>query len=289
LKLRINFEMKKTKGFTLIELLVVIAIIALLLSVLMPSLQKAKQYARRVICKTNLHSYALAAETYLAENNSNFQNPRTWLHKGDTQPVGHPKSCRWHDPEDRPNGVLWPYLEGSKNHACPSFAALAKRQGCPFSSHDDSIPMDPQYNYSMNGYLGYVNVGNGNVLRFGGVMKSTRVRGPATTILFMEENVSPLNRNAPYLYSQNLSGNYGADDDYIARWPVGSGRTLTKKDFPKDRYADCIATFHKTSRNKWQEGSGNVVFVDGHVEMVDPHAPEGEIYSDVTFNLSWPK
>ena len=58
----------KRKGFTLIELLVVIAVIALLLSVILPSLQKAKEYARRVTCSTNQRGLAQAVFVY-AENN----------------------------------------------------------------------------------------------------------------------------------------------------------------------------------------------------------------------------
>ncbi|MHC4169130.1 MAG: prepilin-type N-terminal cleavage/methylation domain-containing protein, partial [Planctomycetota bacterium] len=58
----------RRKGFTLIELLVVIAIIALLLAILMPSLNRVRKQARFVACKANLKSYGLMAFMYADDN-----------------------------------------------------------------------------------------------------------------------------------------------------------------------------------------------------------------------------
>ena len=56
-------------GFTLVELLVVISIIALLLAILMPSLQKAREQGRKVVCMTNLKQQAYALLLYTEDNN----------------------------------------------------------------------------------------------------------------------------------------------------------------------------------------------------------------------------
>ena len=61
--------MKNRNGFTLIELLVVISIIALLLSILTPSLQMAKEHARRLLCTTNLKTFGTVLHMYANENN----------------------------------------------------------------------------------------------------------------------------------------------------------------------------------------------------------------------------
>ncbi len=71
--------MSRTKctGFTLIELLVVVAIIALLISILLPSLSQARDQARAVKCGVQLHSLGVSGITYAAQENDYFPGVNT--------------------------------------------------------------------------------------------------------------------------------------------------------------------------------------------------------------------
>ncbi len=90
-------------GFTLVELLIVVSIIALLIGILVPSLKKAKDAARRTACASNLRQIGTALRMYLNDSNDFLPNAAPYTPPEDPDPD---------DPFNLPGiaTVLKPYL-----------------------------------------------------------------------------------------------------------------------------------------------------------------------------------
>src|SRR4030043_881545 len=90
--------MTERKGFTLIELLVVVAIIAILMAILMPTLNRAREQGRRAVCLNHIKTLALAWSMYADENDDRIVNGEAYW-----DPTGYPED---------PSPSVAPHQEG---------------------------------------------------------------------------------------------------------------------------------------------------------------------------------
>jgi prepilin-type N-terminal cleavage/methylation domain-containing protein/prepilin-type processing-associated H-X9-DG protein len=257
--------MKSRRGFTLIELLVVISIIAILMAILMPGLQKVREQARLMACRSNLRQYALVQRMYADDNNGEFPRSFFWLYAaGGT-------NCTYHDPTkslfEHPElaGLCWPYLKDFPNvHVCPTFRIVLKEMNC--SRCNGTIPLDKvNFSYTMNSYLngdafGSVPAQYQITISGGAMRKEANVKRPALTFYFSEENSWP------------ISGLCAAGINDTNLRPLPNHTT------------DSFGTFHKVPVTNINHGVVNASFVDGHVDQVNPWGED----ATECWELTWP-
>ena len=105
-----------TSGFTLIELLVVIAIIGVLVGLLLPAVQQAREAARRSACSNNMKQQGLAVHNYADVNPEKF--PVGW--------VGEYEMGEWHGDEGEGHGFasrMLPFIEQNNVYKTINFGA----------------------------------------------------------------------------------------------------------------------------------------------------------------------
>ncbi len=246
--------MKSHRGFTLIELLVVIAIIAILLAIMMPALQRIKEQAKEITCRSNLRQYGVAQTMYLDDNEDRYPSAWRSLVANERPVSGYERYCRWHDPRYPPDGPFWPYLKNEKVHLCPSFKVLAKSIGNKHPRHVASNPVVPYYSYSMNSWLGAKRGDPGGSCAtdsdgHGGIYTRSEItRSHSDVFFFAAEN----------MWSRPGNSNVLNDN---ALCPDGR---------------DWFGTFHGAPSSDLNIGTVNAVFVDAHVgEVRSGLAPDG--------------
>lgn len=256
-------------AFTLLEVLVVTAVLVVLMAMLLPSLQHAREDARRVVCLHNLRQLDLAMFMYQADSHGYFPANA----QGSTLPAPNTwcpfNWIAWYNPVNSPNlnnGALVPYMGGKflpKQYTCPSDDTSShinywNGYGAPY-----------RFSYTANCYICVTpnpwNCAPDTTDPTGATgsmtptiqVRFTAIHSPATKILLIDEAGDTIDDGCWYppqafgAGARNVLSNrhdriHGEADDNN---PNASYNNLS-----------ATAILHA--------GAGNVAFVDGHAETV---------------------
>ena len=238
-----DYLRRLSRGFTLIELLVVIAFIAILASMLLPALSRAKEAANRIKCVNHLKQIEVSLKMY-TDDNAGLYPPRT-------------------------NAYRWPtlmvdYYHNTNMLVCPTDLM----RGVPQTGTSSPTPPDrAPRSYFINGWNDFffdqLNASDWNLYMAGvythASLKENAVLKPSETVMFGEK--------------KNIAGGTpsdpeGAMDYFMDMYEPssgggGGGPIPTGNDVDRIEHG-CHSTLHKGNRS----GGSNFVFVDASVRFL---------------------
>jgi len=241
---RINLMAQKQNAFTVPELLAVVAVIAILIAILLPSMQRAREVTRNAICLSNLHQMAIGTSGYCVEER---YLPASFT-TGITLPA-QPYSLRG----VREACAVWPgQIRSYASDSTEMFYCPVARKESRWSRK----------------------LGSGNPAMFGYLKDEYWVSGHFTggTSYGMNNDGSRTHppTSTPSLGMSNLPG-YSAG--YIRRSSVKSpSNFLMYGDSLLDDYWDAFIDY-QVPREEMEGrhfGRANVAYMDGHAVQVDP-------------------
>ncbi len=252
---------RRSNGFTLIELLVVIAIIGILLAILIPSLTKAKEQVKTVICRSHLKGIGTALLVYFDQNDG-----RSYDYTRPSGNVG-ANEFLWYDPAN-PSVYINPRAyEAYWGVAYVSYTESQDVFGCP------SYVMIPSLIYNVDPKLcrqaGYAINANFNNLKVSDIRSASqfiithdhvepKIEGQGQGDLFAIETGNTVNLTH---YRPTTAGGKGGREQFYKEIFRHNKRNKSLDD-------PGLAASRVAQIEKSPNGLANCLFLDGHVEPI---------------------
>jgi prepilin-type N-terminal cleavage/methylation domain-containing protein/prepilin-type processing-associated H-X9-DG protein len=229
-------------GFTLIEMLVVVAILVLLIALLVPALQNAREMAKRSVCLSNMRQTQEGVLHYAADYNGVITGPG-WIYAGNgfvgSYDPGYNGQSGTADPNYFPNtkGIRCP-----KNNQKPN--DISNAYGQPFGCYTDPATIGAPPPKEADGYHYYTFL--------------SRIKGSSASYLLLIDTVRVGNNSPSYppCYNYTLpGGGSGLAWPTGTLWPAGPSVCMNQI-WSGDVPAVWLAHFDQA----------NAAFADGHSE-----------------------